>query len=383
VNLATTALHALGLKEGTPLAPGLLDRDLLRGVERVSVVLVDGLGFEQLMAVKGKESLALFDAAASGVLKPITTVSPSTTTTAMASVSTASPPVAHGLLGYRLYLKEFACMANMIKFAPVFGGTGFESRGVDPRSFLTATTVYQRLTAKGIPAMALTRKDYLGSALSKMIHAGAEVRGYASASDLVVPLRRFLESRKRGFVFAYWDLLDSLAHRYGALTPEYLAELSLLDHALDREVFSKKGDGKTLLLLTADHGHINVPTENRINLQGHPDLVNDLLLPPAGEPRYAYLYPKPGRAAAVREYLAKEFRGKAAVFTAAEALKRGYFGPGVRHPAALDRLGEVHLTPTQDHAFLFPFPGEKSELIGRHGGFSTAEMLVPLLAVRL
>jgi len=383
VNVAATVLRAFGVHTGAPPAAALEGGDLLRGVKRIALVLVDGLGHDQLRAAMAKEGLALADAARAGSLSAITTVAPSTTTSAIASACTAAPPLEHGLLGYRLFLKEYACLANMIRFAPILGGAPFDTRGVEPRSFLTAPTLFERLRSAGVPATVLTRKDYIGSALSRMVHHGADTVGFAGQGDFAVHLRRALETMDRGYVFAYWDLLDSVSHRYGTLTPEHLAELALLDHALDREVLSRKGDGGTLLLLTADHGHINIPPANRVDLSKHPDLTREFLLPPAGEPRYLYLYLKHGREAAARAYLEKEFGGEGAVFTAAEAVERGYFGPGPAHPSAADRLGDLHLVPTRDNAFLYPFPGEKGELIGRHGGFSREEMLVPLLAVRL
>ena len=386
VNAGNAVLAALGAPAGKILAPEVLPEEMVRGVTRVLLVLVDGLGFEQLQALRGKESLALFDAGRGGALAPITAVAPSTTTSAVASLCTATAPLSHGLLGYRLYLKELGVLANMIRFAPVTGGQPFDARGFEPRAFFSAPTVFERLKAAGVRAAAITRKDFLGSALSRMVHAGAETAGFASQSDMAVHARKALEGLgdHRGLVFAYWDLLDSLGHRYGALGEEYRAELALLDHALDREVFSRKGDGRTLVLLTADHGHINVPPEKRVDLRTHPDLLDALSMAPAGEPRFSYLSVKAGRRDEVADYVRREFGGFGVALPAEESVRRGYFGPGPAHPAAADRLGDVHLMPTKDHAFLFPFPGEKSaDLIGRHGGFTPEEMLVPLLAVRL
>ena len=378
--MAHTALAALGIPAGQGLAPDVLPPELTRGVERVLLILIDGLGWEQLQGIS--DSLALRDARKEGVLAPITSVSPSTTTSAIASLLTGEPPIRHGMLGYRLYLRDVGGIANMIRFGPVTGGAPFDTRGFEPRSFFSTPTIFERARAAGVHPAVVTRKDFLGSALSKMLHAGAVAEGFASMSDMLVLAQRTISSGKRSLVFAYWDLLDSIAHRYGALGEEYRAELDLLDHALDRQILSRRGDGKTLILLTADHGHINVPPENRLDVRQTPAVLDDLLLPPAGEPRLAYLYAKSGRKEALRETLLRSYGKVGAVLPADESIRRGYFGSGPPHAAAADRLGDLHLMPTRDHAFLFPFPGEKTDLIGRHGGFTPEEMLVPLLAVR-
>jgi predicted AlkP superfamily pyrophosphatase or phosphodiesterase len=386
VNVANTVLTALGIHGASPLAEEVLPAALVRGVRRVLLILVDGLGFEQLESLRGRESLSLFDAGRSGSLAPITTVAPSTTTSAVASACTGEPPIRHGLLGYRLLLKELGVVANMIRFAPVTGGQPFDSRGVEPRTFFTATTLFERLKAAGVRTAAITRRDFLGSALSKMVHHGAEVSGFASQSDLAVLARRVLDGLgdHRGLIFAYWDLLDGVSHRYGALGDEYRAELAVLDFALQREVLSRRGDGKTLVLLTADHGHVNVPPERRIDLRNHPEFLEALSIAPAGEPRFAYLYSKPGRRDFLLEYARREFGSVGVALPAEESVRRGYFGPGPGHPAAAERLGDVHLVPVANHAFLSPFPGEKpTDMVGRHGGFTPEEMLVPLLAMRL
>ena len=380
INVAHTALAALGVPAGPGLAAEFLPPELTRGVERVLLVLVDGLGWEQLRATSDK--LALRDAGKEGVLAPITSVSPSTTTSAIATLLTGEPPIRHGMLGYRLYLREVGGVANMIRFGPVTGGASFDTRGFEPRAFFSTPTIFERARAAGVHAAVVTRKDYVGSALSKMLHAGSATEGFASMSDMGVLAQRALAGGKRSLVFAYWDLLDGIAHRYGALGEEYRAELSLLDHALDRQFFSRRGDGKTLILLTGDHGHINVPPENRLDVRQTPGVLDDLLLPPAGEPRLAYLYAKSGRKEALQETLLQAYGKVGAVLPADESIRRGYFGSGPPHAAAADRLGDLHLMPTRDHAFLFPFPGEKGDLIGRHGGFTPEEMLVPLLAVR-
>jgi len=62
-------------------------------------------------------------------------------------------------------------------------------------------------------------------------------------------------------------------------------------------------------------------------------------------------------------------------------VQSGLFGPGKPHPQLLDRLGDLIVYGRGD-TYLW-WANKDNPLIGRHGGFSPEEMLVPFLAVNL
>ena len=70
---------------------------IAHGAERVVLLVIDGLGWNQLDA---RRSLAPTISGLEG--GPITTVAPSTTATALTSISTGLPPGEHGVMGYRI-----------------------------------------------------------------------------------------------------------------------------------------------------------------------------------------------------------------------------------------------------------------------------------------
>ena len=67
------------------------------GAHQVVLFVVDGLGWEQLQT---RRDLTPTLAAMSG--GPVTTVAPSTTSTALTSLTTGLPPGEHGVVGYRM-----------------------------------------------------------------------------------------------------------------------------------------------------------------------------------------------------------------------------------------------------------------------------------------
>lgn len=91
-SVVPTVLAALAGEGGLPAwAPSPL-----AGARQVVLLVLDGLGWEQLGALR---SAAPTLAAATG--GSITSVAPTTTATALTSLTTGVPPATHGVLGYR------------------------------------------------------------------------------------------------------------------------------------------------------------------------------------------------------------------------------------------------------------------------------------------
>jgi hypothetical protein len=69
------------------------------------------------------------------------------------------------------------------------------------------------------------------------------------------------------------------------------------------------------------------------------------------------------------------------VLDAVYAVEAGLFGGGRRHPRLLDRLGDLLVVSLGD-AYLW-WGVDENPILGRHGGLSEDEMLVPFLAAAL
>jgi predicted AlkP superfamily pyrophosphatase or phosphodiesterase len=217
---------------------------------------------------------------------------------------------------------------------------------------------------------------------------GARYVPYVGLSDMVTHIRRLVETPgdERMLIGAYYGQLDTVCHIYGTGTPEHAAEVVLLDAALQRELFARVRRPDTLFILFADHGHINCTPEHTIDLVAdHPALLADLVVGPTGEGRARYLHVRDGRRDAVRAYLAEHFGAFSIVLDAGEAVARGLFGTRPLTPAARSRIGDLVLLPRENwyfHHYLSP-QTKPLKIIGRHGGLTPEEMLVPFFALRL
>lgn len=391
--LAPTLLRAFGLAHPQPsFAPDVLPPALLDGVQRVVCLIVDALGYRQLLAeVERQPDLYLARLLREGAasVAPLTSVFPSTTVNCLTTMNTGALPAEHGILGYTLHLAELGGVSEMIRFGPYSGPWLYADVGVDPRAFLGIEPIYRRLREDaGVSSYLLSFAGYQTTALTQMHSAGAEYVPYVNFGDLVVHLRQLLErpTPERLLISAYYGVLDGICHVYGTGTPEHAAEVATIDYLLRRELFDRVRQPETLFLLLADHGHINCTPERTIDLVvEHPALLADLVVAPTGEGRARYLHVRHGRKEAVRAYIGTHFGGISTLLESEEALARGLFGPGTPSARARERIGDFVLLPHENWYF-HHYPTERLKrlsIIGRHGGLTPEEALVPLVALRL
>lgn len=198
-NVAPTLAALLGVDLGTgpTLWPPLWET--WRGrVDRIVFVILDALGYLALQeALAAQPDLAFSRVARGGVLAPLTSVFPSTTTAATTTFATGQPPAAHGMLGYELFLPEFSRTANMILLSArgAQQSGGLLPLGLKYDTFIPVPSVAQLLAAQGIPTFALLPASILDSGLSRLQYRGAQMLPYVNVADMWVGVRHLLTAR--------------------------------------------------------------------------------------------------------------------------------------------------------------------------------------------
>ncbi|MFQ6134948.1 MAG: alkaline phosphatase family protein [Nitrososphaerales archaeon] len=392
-NIPATLYKTFGIghRSGNPLADSEL-KSALEGARKVVLLLVDSLGYSQLLNVLSGNRSILRRFIDRSIFLPLTSTFASTTPTALTSLSTGLTPQQHAVTGYSIYLKRFGLVANMVSFTP-----SVESRrdvltevGLDPSEFLGAKTLHEVLGEEGYPSYVVTRWFFRNSAMTQMLHKGAEIETYVDTPDLFITLRHLIESRpaEESYIFAYWDTLDTASHVYGPASEEVEAEIRSMLYSLKTELLDRidrSAAKNTVLLVTSDHGHHTFVDDKTVIVPDHPELFRDLQIPPTGSSRAPYLYPKPGRLESVKGYLTKHFGDGFLLMESEEALKRGLFGRGEVADETRDRIGDLIALPREGYSLFYPYKPHREELVlkGGHGGLSEDEMLVPLLALPL
>jgi Type I phosphodiesterase / nucleotide pyrophosphatase len=405
-NIAPTVLRLLAPDAAEALELPALDASVLpagltEAVKTVVLVIADGLGHLQLereIATGNAPNLAELIARAAHAdpcvaYTPITSVFPTTTVAALGSVNSGVVPTKHGLLAYTLLLPEFDMVAEMIRWGPLNRRVSFADPefGKSPEEFFWATTTYARLHAAGVErTFAVNPSHFSGTALTRMLHQQATYAGYISTSSLTPIVSRIVhDSVEPTYVYAYWPTVDTIAHVVGPLTPEHSSEVAAFDFQFGRLLRALEDRHDTLVLLSADHGHVDTRAEDAVNFADHPELLAMLRAIPAGERRVVYLYPREGVTAEVADYAREHLRNAAATMLRDAAVAAGLFGPGQLNARAAGRIGEVLLFPRGALQLVTPIEGPDGSLVkqptfrGLHGGLTPEEAIVPLLAVRL
>ncbi len=370
-----------------PLHPEWVN--LLDGpVTRVVVMLVDALGLQRFRGVLGEPGSAWDWLQRHGMLAPLTSVFPSTTTAALTSLSTGLPPGRHGMLGYEMWLREFGVTANMIQLVPMAAGreTGSLAEvGLDPDKFTRAPTLARHLEAQGVEVHAFLPAFIFGSGLTRMNLGRVKRYPFHAPSDLWPGIRQLLEATPgaRQLVWAYWPMVDTLSHQYGPSAEAVEREARSFGEMLRQAFLEPLGAAArrgTLFVLLADHGQVDTPPAPAFDLRGHPDFVDRLHILPTGENRAAYLHCRPGQVEEARAYVERRWPGDFTVVPQ-EAVMRGGLLGGDLDDRTASRLGEL-LVLARGQAYLW-WAADENRMLGRHGSLSRDEMLVPLLAARL
>jgi hypothetical protein len=405
-NVAPTVLQLLAprgaaLPELPPLDRGVLPEALTHDVRTVVLVVADGLGHIQLQreiaagnAPNLRDLLARATHADPCVrYTPITSVFPTTTVAALGSVNSGVAPSEHGLLAYTLLLPEFGMVAEMIRWGPLNRRVSFADPefGKSAETFFWAQTIYAQLRAAGVDRVfAVNPNHFSGTALTRMLHQGATYAGYISTSSLEPIVSRIVHgSTQTTYIYAYWPTVDTIAHVVGPLTPEHGAEVAAFDLQFGRLLRALEDRHDTLVLLTADHGHVDTLPDDAVNIADHPELLDMLRATPAGERRVVYLYPRGGATREVAAYAREHLRYAAATMLRDEAVAEGLFGPGQLSERAAGRIGDVLLFPRGALQLVAPIDSSNGDppklpiFRGLHGGLTADEAVVPLLAVRL
>jgi hypothetical protein len=359
------ALGVPGVTDPLDLAGGAL-----HGVDRVALLMVDGLGWHQLHAARrfapALAGLVAGDAGAPA--RVLTTGFPSTTPTSLVSLGTGVPPGAHGVLGFNVLIPGTDRVLTHIAW-----------RGDPaPTAWQPVPPLPQVAAAAGVAVTSVGPGEFDGSGLTTAAYGRTRYRPAATLDDLAAGVVAAL-AEGPGLVYGYHGGVDRAGHVHGWTSPEWAAAVAGTDALLARLVDALRPGWA--LVVTADHGMLDVPPHHRVDLVDRPDLRAGLRAV-AGEPRARYLHPVAGAAGDVLAAWRDALGDTAWVAPREEVVEAGWFGPVP--DAHLPRIGEVVAVSLADHAvFATGYePAATATLVGMHGGPTRVEMQIPLLVAR-
>jgi predicted AlkP superfamily pyrophosphatase or phosphodiesterase len=332
--------------------------------ERYVVVLVDGLGWN---ALRRSVREVPYLASLLGEARAITSGVPSTTVTSLGSLGTGLVPGQHGLVGYTSRVPATGEVLNALTWETDLTG----------RSYQPKPTFFERATAAAVAVSTVTLQRFADTGLTEAALRGAEFLGYSDdgpAGDWSALTVAASTRGRRSVVYSYERALDHEGHVSGCTSAEWQRQLVALDNRCWALRFALPDEVR--LLVTADHGMVDIPDGRRLVAEDEPELMAGVTVL-AGEPRFRQLYVDQDRPDRVADRWRDRLGPDAWVRTRDEAIEDGWFGPV--DDDLRERYGHVLVALRNDSAVMTRTMPRELTLIGMHGSLTADEMLVPLL----
>jgi len=331
----------------------------LQEAERIVLLVIDGLGYEQLLrhAHIAPNLMSLVGGS-------ITTIAPSTTASALTSLVTGASPAEHGIVGYRMDMGD-----------SIMNSLRWWSDTRDLRKVHPPATVQPIPPFVGMTIPVVSRAELEGSAFTEAHLRGSRPCGWRAASSIVAQCANLISSGEK-FVYAYYDGVDKIAHERG-FGAYYDSEIAATDWLVG-SLLNTLPSGTTLAI-TADHGQVQVG-DNVVHLS---DDIKASLHHQSGEGRFRWLHAKRGQESDLLQIATDSYSDIAWVASRDQVIEEAWLGPargGRIADQVKRRLGDVALVPFTATTFDDPLDSGPFSLVCRHGSLTADEMFVPFLA---
>lgn len=329
-----------------------VDQQLTKGYNHIALVVLDGLGLN-LLKLHEQQTRFL----KSKLKTTLSSVFPPTTAAATTAIMTGLTPYESGYFGWFQYFED-----EDIHYTIFTREDYYDQKKAIPKDFfdkyLKRETIFERI---GKARLAKTKLFY-----PKKV----DKEGYDTFDEGLKRMVDFQNNHHKTLSYLYSIEPDLSQHAYGITAKEVSDALKSLDDSLKAIETALPND--TLLLITADHGLVDVEA---INLFDYHDITSTFEHLPAGEPRATQFFIKEGMQEYFIGFFNEHFSDYFNLYTKEEFLCKKLLGEGEKSPLIDTCLGDF-IAIAKDR-FMFQLSDEKSHL-AHHAGMSRGELDVPL-----
>jgi len=351
-NLANSIAKKFGVykdKEGLKLIEPYLQKDY----ENIVVLVLDAMGKNIIDANLKKDGFFH-----SNLIGVYSSVFPPTTVAATTSLMSGMNPCEHSWLGWDCYFSQID--KNVVMF---FNTEQFTDKPAAEFNVPYTYCSYEGITSK------------IRCNGGKAFDVAPFLEPYPkSFKEMANHIKEICKEPGQKYIYSYWNEPDSTMHAYGCFGAEAKAVIQTLEKEVE-ELCDELMD--TLIIITADHGHID---SEGVALEDYPKIMDCLKRLPTIEPRTLSLYIKDGRKEEFKEEWNKEFGDKFVLWTKEEVIDKKLFGVGVEHDCFRGMLGD-YIAIGVDNLSIFVTKEEVEQFKGAHAGLNEDEMLVPLIVI--
>lgn len=371
---------------GVPFGPR---GDLDQPYDAVILLLIDAFGWRFFERFADHPFLRRI--ADAGLISKLSSQFPSTTAAHVTTIHTGQSVGQSGVYEWFYYEPQVDDLIAPLLFS--FAGDEqrdtLRTTGIDPQALYPTRTLYHDLREHGVESYVFSNALYARSAYSQTVTAGATIVAYRTLPEALVNLTQMrARQHARSYYFLYYDAIDTICHQYGPDSPQLSAEvetfLDMMERVFQRQLAATRG--RTLLLLTADHGQTAIDPATTVYLnQIWPEWSRYVKmsragkpLVPAGSSRDMFLHIHAANVDEAQAHLQRLLLGKADVMRVADLIEQGFFGSISQR--FRDRVGDLVILPyARESVWWYEKDRFDQHFYGSHGGLTPDEMDTLLL----
>ena len=355
VNLSNSILKYYGINtEHQTLET--LDKYLSKEYKNIVLLLYDGFGSNLIKKHLGETSFLH-----QNKIKDINSVFPATTVAATTSLITGKNPVEHCWLGWDIYIKSID--KTVTTYKNTFKGTNTKVADFNIVKFeFPYVTIFEKIN-ESEKAIAHYISPYEGT-----------IYDSDSPDQMYDKIVEVCKNNNKNFIYAYCPEPDRSMHNYGTddkKVIEIMKELNTKTQKMCEQLEN------TLIIVTADHGHMNV--KQHIIIDDYPILKNMLVRETSLEPRTVNFFVKEGMQQQFEKEFNKLFSDDFILISKQEVINRKLFGDGLPHKKFDSCLGDYLAIAISDKCIDDVYA--ETQLKGLHAGLTEDEVLIPLIVV--
>lgn len=260
-----------------------------------------------------------------------------------------------------------------------------------PENIFPDRTIYDEFKENQIQSFHFAKSEIINSPYQNVMYKNVKGIPYNNLEESLEELTHFtVDEKSKSYFSFYYDVVDAISHRYGPESAQVEEEIiyffRLFENIFLNQVFDKLK--KTLLIITADHGHVEIHPKNTFYLNVQiPEIfqyfkTNKKGIPivPSGSCRDMFLYVQEKHLEELQKLLKNALSDIAEVYKTDDLLKLNFFGINKPSTDFLERVGNLVILPYKNQPVWWY---EKNKFgvhtQGFHGGLTPEEMEIPFI----